>query len=265
MLASAASGRVFSNPRCTATLLALLAALSAGCQERSRAPEPAGSTGATPSATRPPDRQEADAWLGVCKGGRDLGVVEMLAGKPWRLVLHSGSEDARALEKLVTDHGSKPFALSMHLPPEKPGERGPYGSRLVAPGDPLYRHAVEEHLGGRGFDVDANVPRFADRDPPASVRKLELSRDGAKVGTLDLSATPARLELVNREANALFLESFWKGLEAEEQLSVSYLPPAGGRDALTTVSAKKGSPEYARVVRLAFAVRYPAYSVVVTP
>ncbi|MBK8999067.1 MAG: hypothetical protein IPM35_25365 [Myxococcales bacterium] len=271
MLASAASGRIrlLRLLPSALSIAALLALLSAGCQERSGAPEPAGSPSATstatPPASTPPNRQAADAWLGVRKGGRDLGVVEVLAGKPWRVVLHSGGEDARLLEKLVTDHGSKPLALSMHLPPEKPGERGPYGSRNVAPGDPLYRHAVEEHLRGRGFDVDANVPRFVDRDPPASVRKLELSRDGAKVGTLDLSATPAKLELVNREANALFLESFWKGLDAEEQLSVSYLPPAGGRDALTTVSAKKGSPEYARMVRLAFAVRYPAYSLVVTP
>lgn len=103
MLGCAASGRVFPNPRCTAALFALLSALSSGCQESSRAPEPAGSPSATftatptatPTASTPPNLQAADAWLGVRKGGRDLGVVEMLAGKPWRLVLHSASEDAR--------------------------------------------------------------------------------------------------------------------------------------------------------------------------
>jgi len=201
----------------------------------------------------------------VTKDGRELGVVELLAGKPWRVVLHSDGEDARALSKLVSDQGAKPMSLSMHMPPEKKGERGPYGSRLVSPGDPLYRFAVEELLSRSGFTPDGAPPRFQDKNPPASVSKLELSRDGAKVGTLDLSAQPPKLTLVNREANALFLESFWQGLEREEQLTVSYLPPEGGKDALVTVSAKKGTPEYAKVVRLAFAVRYPAYALVVTP
>lgn len=265
--------RLLRSPLALAVFSALISALGAGCEARSRAPEPTGFTATTPATTPPaappstaaPEKPAADAWLRVRKRGHDLGIVEMLAGKPWRLVRHSSNEDARALDKLVTDHGSKPLDLSMHLPADKPGERGAYGSRSVAPGDALYRHAVEERLRRNGFEADANVPRFDDREPPASVRKLAFSRDGAKVGTLDLSVTPAKLELVNREANALFLETFWKGLDAEEQLSVSYLPPAGGRDALTTVSAKKGSAEYARVVRLAFAVRYPAYTLAVTP
>ncbi|MFO0571206.1 MAG: hypothetical protein U0263_36590 [Polyangiaceae bacterium] len=267
--------------RSSPAYLAMVAALVAGCEQRSAepgpvastasstatAPERAPSSGATASAVEapPPKKQEADVWLRVAKAGRDLGVIEVLAGKPWRFVRHSQSEDARAVEKIVSDHGAAPIALHMHLPADKPGERGPYGTQAIGPGDPLYRHAIEDHLERKGFDVDDRMPRFADTNAPASVKKLEFSRDGAKVGTLDLTVTPAKLELVNREGNALFLESFWKNLDTEDELIVSYVSSSGGKEALTSVSAKKGSPGYARLVRLAFAVRYPAYTMVVTP
>lgn len=248
----------------------LWSVLSVSCNERSGAPAPPATGGATPpetasaSSASPPARQ-SDAWLVVTKGGYELGVVELLVGKPWRLVRHSASDDARALEQLITEHGAKPLSLSMHLPAKKEGERGPYGSAEVPPGDSSYRFAVEEHLSRKGFDVRQSVPRYADKNPPASVRKLEISRDGAPVGTLDFTGQQPKLTLVNREGNALFLESFWKSLERDEELFVSYLPPEGGKDALVTASAKKGSADYPKVVRLAFAVRYPAYAVVVVP
>jgi hypothetical protein len=255
-----------------------LLALSAGCDDGAKAPDPVvptgatsagaapiGSAAATPPAPAAPKDAAVDTWFRISKTGHELGVIEMLAGKPWRVVLHSANDDARALEKLVTDHGAKPLHLDMHLPSKTPGERGPYGTRTVPPEDKLYPFAVEEHLNRRGFDVSKGLPRFEDKSPPKSVSKLEFSRDGAKVGTLDLTVTPPKLELVNRDGNAIFLEAFWKELDAEDRITVSYLVPKGGRDVRETVSAQKGSPEYARMVRVAFAVRYANYSMVVVP
>lgn len=255
-----------SAPGC----LVLLALLLGSCTERGQEPAQPSASGRAPSppapaVAAPPEKAAADAWLVVTKDGRELGVVELLVGKPWRLILHSGGDEARALEKLVQGQGGKAISLRMHLPPDKPGERGPYGAKLIEPGDPLYRFAVEDLLSKNGFTADRMLPRFEDTDPPKSVSKLELSRDGAKVGTLDLASKPPKLALVDRQANALFLETFWQGLEREEELTVSYLSPSAGKDTLVTASAKKGSPAYANVVRLAFAVRYPAYGMVVIP
>jgi hypothetical protein len=189
----------------------------------------------------------------------------VLAGKPWRVVLHCANEDARELERLVVDHGAAPLSLNMHMPAEGSRERGPLGSAEIPPGDKLYPYAVEERLQRSGLDVHRTVPRFENKNPPSTVSKLEFSRDGAKVGTLDLSVSPPKLELLNRDGDVIFLDAFWKELDTEEQLIVSYLSPKDGKEALTTVSAKKGSPEYARQVHLAFAVRYPNCSMVVTP
>lgn len=267
-----------------AIVLSAWVVLGVGCDDAAQAPSPtqpatsapsasaspspsasAAGEPAAPTAAKPPETRELDdKWFWVSRGGHELGVVEVLAGRPWRVVLHCAGEDARALEKLVLDHGAAPLSLKMHLP-EKEGERGPLGSAEIPPGDELYAFAVEERLERSGFDVHHTVPRFENEKPPASVSKLEFSRDGAKVGTLDLSLSPPKLELVNREGNALFLETFWKGLETEDPLTVSYLSSKSGKEALTTVSAKKGSPDYARQVHLAFAVRYPSYSMVVTP
>ncbi|MBX3126254.1 MAG: hypothetical protein KF718_06035 [Polyangiaceae bacterium] len=257
--------------------LVTLAALVGGCDDRSAPAAPgapvasvsvAPAPSSTPSAAPADGRfvqQQVDKWFRIYKDGHELGVVEVLAGKPWRLVLHSANDDALALEKLVKEQGAAPISVNVHLPPDEPGTRGPYGSTEAAPGDHLYPFAIEELLRRRGFEVLQAPGRFEDKSPPRSVRKLEFSRDGAKVGTLDLTVTPPKLELVNREGNALFLETFWKGIDAEERLVVSYLTAKDGRDVLTTVEAKKGSPEYAQTVRLAFAVRYPNYVMKVVP
>lgn len=87
---------------------------------------------------------------------------------------------------------------------------------------------------------------------------LALSRDGATVGTLELTSKPPKLELVNREANALLRETC--GSSARRELVVSHLATVGGKDALLTVSARKGSPTCPNVVRLAFAIRRPESS-----
>ncbi len=249
-------------------VLSLATCLACGCNEPSGAdgapsPSAAAPTGAAP-VSKPASPQKEDVWFQISKDGHDLGVVEITAGRPWKWVPQSAGDAAKEVEAKLKKVGTGAVSLKMHLPPKNKGERGPLGARMIQPGEALYPQAVRDQIARGGFEI-GNVPKYTRTSPPASIKKLELSRDGDKAGEVDFSVDPPKLELVNREANALFLETFWKGLEKEEELVVSFIDTSAGKERLVTRSAKKGTAEYPKIVWLAFGVRYPAYSVKVTP
>jgi hypothetical protein len=108
----------------------------------------AGSVGAQTSAVR----------LVISQGTR-LGVLDLPVGKPGVLTLERQGPDAEKLKRLVDEiNASDVVSVAMHLPPDKPGERGAYGARVYRRGNADYPEGVKLKLLDALFSVDRGSP-----------------------------------------------------------------------------------------------------------
>ncbi len=225
------------------------------------------SSGAEPSAATgegsAAPQQTADAWFLLTRDGEEVGVVQVAAGKPLDVDVIAEGESATLLQEAVRKIGKGALPLDMHLP-AAPGERGPYGSRSIRPGDALYIHAAKDAFSRSGYEV-GTVPSFEDAAPPKAIIRIELARDGEKAGRVDFGKDPPALEVLAKDRGAqLFLQSFWATITKPQVLRVRYLSKSGGRHTLVRRDAKKGSADYPHAVRAALISKY-RYDVTVVP
>lgn len=183
------------------------------------------------------------------KGGVDLGIIELRAGKPPKLTLEVESADATALKtKLDQIDGPEGIALDMHLPPPSGKGRGPYGSRIVKYDDPLYKNAIQDRLE-RDFSVK-QIPVLHDPLPPEAFKQLHISREKDKVGSIDFSTTPPKVTLITDKSERLGLENNWEMVQKRDPLLVRFVQPSGPTGTLVTLKAKPGDAAYPRAVAL---------------
>jgi hypothetical protein len=257
------------NPR-TGGPLGLCVVLSlAACNPRESAPtpapagSPAGSIAASatpPSSTAPPtpsaapaptpNKKSADTWLAVRKDGVEIGLIELRAGKPPTLTVETDNADAAALKtKLAEIGGPGGIPLNMHLPSPSGTGRGPYGARIINYADPLYRHAVTEELEPT-FSVK-EVKQLDDPSPPAGLKRVQVSRSGEKVGSLDFGSTPPKLTVDDMDkADGMSLKNAWEHIQTLPELRVRYHTLKDATQTLVIARAKPGDASYGEVVVL---------------
>jgi hypothetical protein len=177
-------------------------------------------------------------------------VIELRAGKPPTLTVETDHADAAALKtKLAEIGGPNGLPLDMHLPAPSGTGRGPYGTRVIKYDDRLYRHAMKEALEP-AFSVKA-VLQLVDPLPPAGLKRLEVSRSGEKVGSIDFGSTPPKLTVVDADkADGMSLKNTWEHIQTLGELKVRYHAPKDSQETLVTVRAKPGDASYAEVVVL---------------
>lgn len=200
--------------------------------------------------TPPGDQASADTWLLVHKDGIEVGLIELRSGNPPKLVAETESAAATALRtRLEKVGGPGGIGLDMHLPPPSGTGRGPYGTRVVKYDDPLYRHAMKEEL-----EPDYSVkelPRLHDKMPPAKFARLVVSRDGQKVGTLDLASQPPKLTLGSPETSEVMgLRNDWDRIQEKSELRIRFHMDKDGHETLVDARAKPGDATYAQTVAL---------------
>ncbi len=249
------------NFRSIALVFSVAGVLSAACDSREPSPSPAGSPAGPiqpaakpippkPSTPSPAIEEEsADTWLSVNKGGVELGVIELRAGKPPKLSIEKQNEDSAELKaKLDEIGGPDGIPLDMHLPPPSGKGRGPYGTRIIKYGDALYRHAVEGKLEPT-YGV-REVTRLVDALPPEKFQRVRVSRSGQKVGTLDFSAKPPKLTVDAKQSDAGSMKNDWERIQELGELKVRYHHLKDTTETLVTAHAKPGDSNYPQVVVL---------------
>ena len=220
------------------------------------APATAGSGAPTPTAvvTKPAaptdDKKPADTWLLVRKDGIELGIIELRKGKAPKLALSVKSEEGAALQKTLDQIGGPDgIGLDMHLPPPSGEGRGPYGTQIVTWDSELYRHALEQRLEPT-YDVK-EVPFLPTAMPPEQFERIEVSRSGKKVGSIDFSSKPPKLTKDGGDsADVMGLENNFERITSAEGLRVRFHYDKGGTQTLMDVTAKPGDPNHAQVAAL---------------
>lgn len=224
----------------------------AACNTQGSAPNPPPSgspagSGLAPAPASIPPKESADTWLVVSKDGVELGVIELRAGKPPSLTAEGDTPAVAELKaKLAAIGGPNGIGLDMHMP--EPGEkgRGAYGTRIVKYDDRLYKHALKNALEPT-FSAK-EVLHVIDPLPPAGFKRVQISRSGEKVGTLDFSGTPPKLTVVDAEkADGMSLKNTWERIEKLAELKVRYHVSKGSTETLVTDRAKPGDANYAEV------------------
>lgn len=196
-----------------------------------------------------PAKGSLDTWLVVTKGGVELGVIELRAGKPPKLALETENADSAALrDKLTEISGPEGIGLNMHLPSPTGTGRGPYGTRIIKSDDKLYRHAVTEALEPE-FTV-REVPELVDRLPPENLRRLRVRREGKEVGSLDFSSKPPKLSARLEESDGRTLRNDWERLQERPELKLRYRLTKDGVATLVVARAKPGDVNYGQTVAL---------------
>lgn len=226
----------------------------AACNTQGSAPTQApSSTPAGSDATAAPASTAAgkatDTWLVVGKDGVELGVIELRAGKPPSFTAETDSPAAAELKtKLDAIGGPQGIPLDMHLPAPN-GGRGAYGTRIIHYADPLYRNALKNALEPTYSAKE--VLQLVDPLPPAGLKRVQISRSGEKVGSLDFSSTPPKLTVVDAEkADGMSLKNTWESIEKLGELKVRYHVRKDSNETLVTARAKPGDPNYAEVALL---------------
>ena len=261
-------------------LMAPLALLLPGCKEDAgsptggNAPQPVVET-ASPAqppvstATSPTPRAEA-TWLSVSRGSVELAVIEFRPGLRGVLMPSVSGAPAKQLQRLWTKlDRPEGIAVDMHLPPERGKGRGPYGSTTFKPGDEGYAMAVEQKLEAADYYVE-KVPAFSASETPLSIRKLNITRSGEPVGTLDFSTDPPVLSINTTSSDGLLLKGHWEAISKQESIRVRFHQPQEGADELVTVEAKPGEKTYPNAVRLYLILKHQyddprGYSLTVVP
>jgi hypothetical protein len=227
--------------------IALLALLP-GCKE-----DPAPPTGVTspppvvgsasaapptaPIAISPAPRAKT-IWLLVSRASVELAVIEFRPGLRGVLTLSINDASAKELQKLWTKlDRPEGIAVDMHLPPESGKGRGPHGSKLFKPGESGYAMAVEQKLVSADFYVE-KVPELPPSDTPPSIRRINITRSGQPVGTLDFSTDPPVLSINTTSSDGLLLKGHWEAISKQESLRVRFHQAREGADDLVTVESK---------------------------
>jgi len=246
--------------------MALVALLLLGCKEDpapptgGSAPAPVIGTASStppsvPTATSPAPRAET-TWLMVSRGSVELAVIEFRPGLRGVLTPSTNDTSAKELQKLWTKlDRPEGIAVDMHLPPESGKGRGPYGSKLFKPGEDGYAMAVEQKLVSADFYVE-KVPELPPSDTPPSIRRINITRSGQPVGTLDFSTDPPVLSINTTSSDGLFLKGHWEAISKQESLRVRFHQAREGVDELVTVESKPGEQTYANAVRLYLIVKH---------
>jgi hypothetical protein len=255
------------HTRLTSRLLAatvvLLSAVACGSSESSSKPtasaQPAKSSG-TPSGTasvaapsaqptaQPEPRAALDTWLLVGKT-EDLAIIEVRAGKAPVVELEQDSDESKALQKKVSELvASGGIRLEMHEPGPGGKGRGALVSKLMKPGDPSYATALRMALEEAGYRAK-EIPALDDT-APASIKQLDISRDGEKVGSIDFRKTPPVVTVHSTKSEGSGLTRDWEDIQKLEKLVVRFHGPKAGVETLFKVEAKPGTPDYPNAVRL---------------
>lgn len=230
----------------------------AACTTQGAAPtpspsgSPAGSPAEPTAAATPaskPQGEAADTWLVVSKDGVELGVIELRAGKPPSFTPEADTPAVAELKtKLAAIGGPNGIPLDMHEPAPN-GGRGAYGTRMVGYADPLYKHAMKNALEPTYRAKE--VLQLVDPLPPAGFKKVQISRSGEKVGSLDFSSTPPKLTVVDAEkADGMSLKNTWESIEKLGELEVRYHVSKDANATLVHARAKPGDANYAEVAIL---------------
>jgi hypothetical protein len=182
--------------------------------------------------------------------GVELGVIELRAGKPPKLIPSSQSEAVTKLQaRLKAVGGPEGIGLDMHLPPPSGKGRGPYGTVIVKWDNPLYRHALEQELEP-DYSVK-EVPELRDAPPPAKFTTLQVSRSGKEAGSVDFSKTLPRLISSTDSGDGLGLKHDVEYLQQKDEVMVRYVHrPTGGAAQLVTRRSKPGADDYAQTAVL---------------
>jgi hypothetical protein len=108
----------------------------------------------SPGVTERPTPPRAVALV-VSKDSVRLGTLKIEPGAFGELTL-TDSPDAAALGRLWAEAKARgSLTVDMHLPPEKEGERGAYGSRVFQPSAPDFADGVRYFLSEEGYSVEA--------------------------------------------------------------------------------------------------------------
>jgi hypothetical protein len=263
-------------------LAACLAQPLFGCKEESTPPtggapapvvDPASPAmpASPPVATAPPPVPRAETiWLSVSRGSVELAIIEFRPGLRGVLTLSTNDTSAKELQKLWNKLDRPDgIAVDMHLPPESGKGRGPYGSKIFKPGDDGYAMAVEQKLVGSDFYVE-KVPALPLSDTPPSIRRINITRSGQPVGTLDFSTDPPVLSINTTSSDGLFLKGHWEAISKQESLRIRFHQAREGVDQLVTVQSKPGEKTYPNAVRLYLILKHQyddqrGYSLTVVP
>lgn len=195
-----------------------------------------------------------DRWLIVKKAGAEVGVIELRANSAPKLASGSG-EAAEELRGLLAKHGGPDgIPLKMHLPPPNGRGRGALGARVITYDDPLYLHALKEKLEPT-FDA-GEIPRLRAPAAPASLKRIQVSRSGSKVGTVDLTGSAPKVTLATTASDGDFLKSHVEAIQKTDPLRVLYVEDKGGARKLITLEAKPGAADYAHVFAMSLVGQY---------
>ena len=206
-------------------------------------------SGATPAPSAASAEESPDTWLIVGKGGVELAVIELRAGKPPSVTLAIENDDSAALKaKLTAVGGAEGIPLDMHLPPPSGQGRGAYGTKIVKYDDRLYRHALKNALEP-SFQVK-QVTRLSDPLPPPSLKQLQISHSGEKVGTVDFTSMPPKVTLHTAKSDGDSLRRHVEQVQGLGALKVRYQVPKDSIETLVVAEAKPGDANYAQTVVL---------------
>jgi hypothetical protein len=261
-------------------LMASLAVLLPVCKEDpgptagGSAPPPVTGTASpaepqSPIAPSPRPRAET-TWLSVSRGSVELAIIEFRPGLRGVLTPSTNAASAKELQKLWNKlDRPEGIAVDMHLPPESGKGRGAYGSKLFKPGEDGYAMAVEQKLTSADFYVE-KVPALPPSDTPPSIRRINITRSGQPVGTLDFTTEPPVLSINTTSSDGLFLKGHWEAISKQESLRVRFHQSRDGTDELVTVESQPGEKTYPNAVRLYLIVKHQydeqrGYSLTVVP
>ncbi len=197
-------------------------------------------------------------------------MIEFRPGLRGVLTLAGSDAAAKELQKLWNKLDRPDgIAVDMHLPPESGKGRGPYGSKIMKPGEEGYSSAVAQKLEAADFYVE-KVPALPPSDTPPSIRRLSVTRSGQPAGTLDFSTDPPVLSINTTTSDGLFLKGHWEAISKLESIRVRFHQSRDGTDQLVTVESKSGEKTYPNAVRLYLILKHQydeqhGYALTITP
>ncbi len=202
-----------------------------------KAPGPKATGSSLGAANLPGHGGAQDAWLVVSDGAKEVGIIELRAGKaPVTKILPSHPDGTPLTELMGRIGGSNGLGLDMHI--AEPGDKGmgENSTVIMRYGDEGYVDALKHALESKKYSVSRVEPLKG--TVPEKFKKVMIERSGKPVGSIDFS------------------KSYWAMVTKEPQVTVRFLEIGQGAKSLRTVTARPNEPGYPRAAVLKLVVAH---------